>query len=251
MSPSRLPRGLSVFVLALSCLSGYQLIAQQQDATVTFRQVWKEAQPSEFAIVIHRGGPAEYVSQDKNLSEPQERSSPVESNVEQKAQSAEAASQEAFKKEFQASDALRQKIFSLAENVKFFEGQFDFTKHAIAQTGRKTLSYADASRRTSTTYNYSEDSTIQELTAIFEGISTTIESGRKLDFDRRFDKLSLDQDLRALEEQSNEGRLYEVQAIAPLLQRLAADRTVLHIAQQRAERILKKAGLPVAPSYSQ
>jgi hypothetical protein len=251
MSPTRWPRGVSVLVLALACLTDLQLIAQQRDATVTFKQVWKEAQPAEFEIVIHRGGQAEYLSQDKNLSQPQERSSPVESNAEQKTQLEDAGSQEAFKKDFQASDTLRQRIFSLAESVKFFDGQFDFTKHAIAQTGRKTLSYADPSRRTSTTYNYSEDPTIQELTAIFQGISTTIESGRKLDFDRRFDKLSLDQDLRALEEQSNEGRLYEVQAIAPLLQRLATDRTVLHIAQQRAERILKKAGLPVAPSYSQ
>lgn len=251
MSPSRPPRWLSLLVLALLCLTDLQLIAQQQDATVTFKQVWKEAQPAEFVIVIHRGGPAEYVSQDRNLSEPQERNSPVESNAEQKTQLEGAASQDAFKKEFQASDTLRQKIFSLAENVKFFDGQFDFTKHAIAQTGSKTLSYADAGHHTSTTYNYSEDPTIQELTAIFQGISTTIEGGRKLDFDRRFDKLSLDQDLRALEEQSNEGRLYEVQAIAPLLQRLASDRTVLHIAQQRAERILRKAGLPVAPSYSQ
>jgi len=250
MSSSRLPRVLSVLVLAAACLTGLQPTAQAQDATVTFKQVWKEAQPAEFAVVIHRAGKAEYVSQDKNLTEPQERSSPAESNAEQKTQSADAASQEAFKKEFQASESLRQKIFSLAENVKFFDGQFDFTKHAIAQTGRKTLSYADGSRHTSTTYNYSEDPTIQELTAIFQGISTTIEGGRKLDFDRRFDKLSLDQDLRALEEQSNEGRLYEVQAIAPLLQRLASDRTVLHIAQQRAERILKKAGLPVAPTYS-
>jgi hypothetical protein len=53
--------------------------------------------------------------------------------------------------------------------------------------------------------------------------------------------------LKGLEDMSNNGRLEEVQAIAPLLQRLATDRTVLHIAQQRAQRVLKKANLPVAP----
>lgn len=239
------------WVLSAAFLTATQLLSQQQDATITFKQVWKQAQPSEFSVIVHRGGPAEYVSDDKNLTEPQERNAPVESNAEQKVQSEEAASQDAFKKDFQASDALREKIFLLAEKANFFDGQFDFTKHAIAQTGRKTLTFADANRHTSTTYNYSEDPTIQELTAIFQGISTTIEGARKLDFDRRFDKLSLDQDLKALEEQSNEGRLYEVQAIAPVLQRLAADRAVLHIAQQRAERILKKAGLPIAPANSQ
>ncbi|HWC16590.1 MAG TPA: hypothetical protein VG498_06230 [Terriglobales bacterium] len=247
MSPSR----LSPWLLLIACLTTSQLLAQQQDAAITFKQVWKDAQPAEFSIVIHRNGQAEYVSQDKNLTETQEHNAPVESNAEQKTQSQDAASQDAFKKEFQVSDPVLQKVFSLAEKVNFFDGQFDFTKHAIAQTGRKTLSYGDANRHSSTTYNYSEDLSIQELTSVFQGISTTIEGGRKLDFDRRFDKLSLDRDLKALEEQSNEGRLYEVQAIAPTLQRVAADRTVLHIAQQRAERILKKAGLPVAPTNPQ
>jgi hypothetical protein len=42
-----------------------------------------------------------------------------------------------------------------------------------------------------------------------------------------------------------------VQVIAPLLRELSSDRTVLHIAQLRAERILRKAGLPVAPTSAQ
>ena len=101
------------------------------------------------------------------------------------------------------------------------------------------------------TYNYSEDMSIQELTDIFQGISSTVEGGQRLEYDRRFDKLSLDQDLKALEEESNEGRLQEVQVIAPILRRLANDRTVLHIAQMRAERILKKAGQPVETTAAQ
>jgi hypothetical protein len=229
----------------LFSLSTLALFAQQ-DATIRFKQVWKEAQPSEYSIVVHRSGQIEYASIE--LTPPQERSAPVESNAEQSVQAQDAASQDAFKKEFQASADLWEKLTDLAKQANFFDGQFDFTKHAIAQTGQKTLSYADSSRHASTTYNYSEDPSIQELTAIFQGISSTIEGGRKLEFDRRFDKLSLDQDLKALEDMSNDGRLQQVQAIAPLLQRLATDRTVLHIAQQRAQRILKKANLPVAPT---
>jgi hypothetical protein len=223
------------------------ILFAQQDATISFKQVWKEAQPAEFSIVVHQNGQVEYTSMDKDLTPPQERNAPVESNAEQSAQAEDAASQDAFHKQFQASDGLWEKLSGLARQANFFDGQFDFTKHAIAQTGKKTLSYSDASRHKSTTYNYSEDPSIQELTAVFQGISSTIEGGRKLEFDRRFDKLSLDQDLKGLEDMSNNGRLEEVQAIAPLLQRLATDRTVLHIAQQRAQRVLKKANLPVAP----
>jgi hypothetical protein len=224
--------------------------AQAQDATITFQLSWPAVQPGEYSIVIHRDGRAEYTSRDKALSPPQERNAPVESNAEQAVQTQDAASQSAFHKEFTASDALRQKIFPLAQQANFFEGQFEFTKHPVAQTGRKTLSYSDATRHASTTYNYSEDPSIQQLTDIFQGISTTIEGGQRLEFDRRFEKLSLDEDLKNLEELCNDGHLQEVQVIAPILQRLAADRTVLHIAQQRAERILKKSGQPLVPTSS-
>ena len=230
------------------CLIASQLQAQQQDAAVIFNFSWKYGKPSDYIVTVHRGGQVDYVSDDHSLSQTQERNQPVESNVEQSVQAADAASQDRFTKRFQATDAIREKIFVLAEQVKFFDGQFDFTAHPIAQTGTKTLSFQDASRHTSTTYNYSENPSIQQLTEIFQGISLTIESGRKLDFDRRFDKLSLDQDLKAMDALSKDGHLYEVQAIAPMLQRIAADRTVLHIAQQAAQRILGRAGLAAAPN---
>ena len=238
---------LRLLALGILFWASASALYAQQDAAISFKQLWKEAQPAEFSIVVQQNGQVEYISMDKDLTPPQERNAPVESNAEQSAQAEDAASQDAFHKQFQASAGLWDKLAGLAKQANYFDGEFDFTKHAIAQTGKKTLSYSDAGRHTSTTYNYSEDPSIHELTAVFQGISSTIEGGRKLEFDRRFDKLSLDQDLKGLEDMSNNGRLEEVQAIAPLLQRLAADRTVLHIAQQRAQRILKKANLPVAP----
>jgi hypothetical protein len=225
--------------------------AQNDTSTITFSMSWPAVHPSDYSITIHRDGKAEYVSEDKGPTAPQRQNAPVESNTEQNVQSQDAASQDVYRKEFVASDALRQRVFALAERANFFDGQFDFTKHAIAQTGKKTLKYEDANRHTSTTYNYSEDTSIDDLTNIFEGISTTIEGGRKLEFDRRFEKLQLDQDLKSLEELGNDGHLQEVQVIAPILQRLAADRTVLHIAQERAQRILRKSGQPIAPTATE
>jgi hypothetical protein len=235
-----------LFLLSAILVLTAPICAQTPDASITFKLSWPAAQPSNYSITIRRDGRAEYISEDKGLTPPQERNAPVESNAEQTVQSQDAASQDTFRKEFTASDSLRQKLFPLAQQANFFNGQFDFTKHPIAQTGRKTLSYSDSNRQTSTTYNYSEDPSIQQLTDIFQGIEATIEGGRKLEFDRRFQKLSLDEDLKNLEELFDDGHLQEVQVIAPLLQSLAADRTVLHIAQQRAERILKKSGQPVA-----
>lgn len=236
--------------LFLISLAPLQLLAQQ-DASVQFKFYWKDFHPSQYTVTVRQNGQAEYFSDDRALTPPQERNVPVESNAERAAQADDAASQDIFRKQFRASDPLRQKVFALAEKAHFFDGQFDFTAHPIAQTGRKTLSYEDAGHHASTTYNYSEDPSIQELTAIFQGISTTIEFGRKLEFDRRFDKLSLDQDLGSLDDLSKDGHLEEVQVIAPILQRLATDRTVLHIAQKHAEAILRRAGQQTAPTASE
>ena len=243
-----LRRFASYFIISLIAT---QLHAQQQDASVVFKFSWKYGRPSDYIVTVHQNGQLDYVSDDHSLTSPQERNQPVESNAEQSVQANDAASQERFTKQFQTTEPLRQKIFALAEQLRFFDGQFEFTAHPVAQTGSKTLGYQDATRHTATTYNYSEDPSIQALTEIFQGISLTIESGRKLEFDRRFDKLSLDQDLKALDDLSKDGHLYEVQAIAPVLQRLASDRTVLHIAQQTAQRILTRAGLAVPPNPTQ
>ena len=241
----RLSSGLSL------CLIAGQVHAQQQDGAVIFKFSWKYGKPSDYIVTLHRGGQLDYVSDDHSLSSTQERNQPVESNTEQSVQAMDAASQDRFTKQFQATETVRDKVFALAEQVKYFDGQFDFTAHPIAQTGSKTLAYEDAAHHTSTTYNYSENPSIQGLTEIFQGISLTIESGRKLDFDRRFDKLSLDQDLKALDALSKDGHLYEVQAIASVLQRVATDHTVLHIAQRTAQGILARAGLATAPTPTQ
>lgn len=242
---SKLPMTTFLFSFAL-ILVPLSLSAQEPDAIVTFKFYWKLYHPSQYTVTIRRNGQAEYVSDDRGLTPPQERSTPVESNAERAVQAEDAASQDVLHKQFTASDSLRQRVFALAEKANFFDGQFDFTAHPVAQTGSKTLNYQDGKRHTSTTYNYSEDPSIQTLTAIFQGISTTIETGQKLQFDLRFDKLGLDQDLRNLDDLSKDGHLEEVQVIAPILQRLATDRTVLHIAQKRAQDILRRAGQPVS-----
>lgn len=151
---------------------------------------------------------------------------------------------------FTASQATRDKIFKLARQVNFFKGQFDYTKTRIANTGVKTLTYKEGhlpndlehsnkGQQSQTTYNWSENPAIQELTRMFQGISTTIEFARRLDFARRFDKLGLDAELKRMAEMQKSGQLEEVQAIAPTLKNIANDVSVMHIARQRAQEILK------------
>ena len=120
----------------------------------------------------------------------------------------------------------------------------DFKKHRIADTGRKTLIYSGANGSHQTTYNWSENAAIQELTDIFQGISNTQEAAYELDRLRRYDRLGLNQQLERMEEMAKSGWLRELQVIAPLLEKLANDREIMHIARQRAQHLLQLTASP-------
>jgi hypothetical protein len=191
--------------------------------TVTFDCFWELGTPQSYTITVQSAGGAKYVS-----SNPRK---PADSN---------GAQDEDYAVEFTISAANRDKIFHLAEEAGYFNGNFDFRKHAVANTGKKTLTYADPARQFHTTYNWSENTAIDQLTRLFQGISNTVEYGRRLQFRRRFDKLGLEAELKGMETMAQGQNLAELQAIGPLLKSIAEDSAILNIARQRARRLLAK-----------
>lgn len=132
-----------------------------------------------------------------------------------------------------------QRIFHLAEQAKFFNGNFDYTRNRIASTGVKTLTYADPTRRYSTTYNWSENKVIQQLTSLLTGIYWTEYYGRQLQEQHHYDKLGLDQTLRAMIDSQKRGELNQLQLVQPVLLSIAEDGTVMNIARGRARQLLQ------------
>jgi hypothetical protein len=139
-------------------------------------------------------------------------------------------------------------VFELARQTDYFRGDFDYRKHRIADTGSKTLAYADASRAGRTAYNWSENSAIAELTRIFTGVAATLDFAPRLEYLLAHDKLGLDQELGNMERLAVSGELAELQIVAPVLQRIAADTSVMNVARERARRLLQHAGLPLSAS---
>ena len=154
----------------------------------------------------------------------------------------DATSGEPYMEKFEVTAPTRERIFQLAEQANDFQGDFDFKKHRLANSGTKTLAYADPHQQHTTTYNWSENPGIQELTKIFQGMVNTHEAARRMIYYRRYDKLGLEPELQRLEQLAKSGDAIELQSIAPLLQEIAQDSSVLHVARERAERLLKKAG---------
>lgn len=198
--------------------------------SVTFTQAFPRATPAYLSLRIDSAGHATYESR-REEGEPSQRELG-----------------ESYRVEFEISQATAHRVFELAQSLDYFQGDWDFKKHRIADTGRKTLIYADSTRTLQTTYNWSENRAIQELTEIFQGISNTQEAAYELTRLRRYDRLGLNRQLERMEEMAKGGWLRELQVIAPLLEKLATDREIMHIARQRAQRLLELAASPVPAS---
>jgi hypothetical protein len=141
--------------------------------------------------------------------------------------------------DFIISEANRQKIFDSARKLNYFQGDLDSHLKHIAQTGAKTLVYKSAKVQGSSSYNYSPNPDVQQLTELFLGLATTIDYGRKLAWSYRFDKLGLDERLRGLEELQARHQVEELSVIEPILRKIANDPNLMHISRQSAQNLLK------------
>jgi hypothetical protein len=145
-----------------------------------------------------------------------------------------------YQLKFTMSQPTLKKIFALTEAANHFHGNFAF-KGKVAHTGTKTLRYTDQNLDLKQTYEWSQDPSIQQLTTIFEGIAAVQETSRRLRFLKRFDKLSVDAELKGLESRAESGDAFELHTIAPLLQNITNDVTLLKTARERARKLLERA----------
>jgi hypothetical protein len=195
-------------------------------SVVTFDRAWEAATPAKYTILVDSSGTGRYVSR-ASAKEPEQ------------AGHADAPQADPdFELQFDVSSATRDLLFQLAKDANYFAGDYEYKAHRVAFTGKKVLTYAGPGKTFQTTYNWSENKAIDRLTRLFQGISNTIEHGRKLQFLRRFDKLGLEAELKGMEALAANNELEEIQIIAPTLENIANDVNILNIARQRARRLL-------------
>jgi len=193
--------------------------------TVTYSQDWPASHPPYYSIAVDSAGRGAYTA------------------VDDKDQAGNP-----YILKFTVSHAVRERIFDDARALQYFNGQFDFTRHKVAFTGHKTLSYAGPERQFKTTFNWSQNPTLMSLTQLFIGIGNTIMGGRKLQYLHRFERLGLNDALQEMEELAKADYLAEVHIITPVLRQIADDPAVMEIARQRARRLLHLASSESAGS---
>ena len=192
--------------------------ASPDTATVTFTFDFPGAVPDHYSLVVASSGQATYSSGKKSDSD--------------------SGDDTPFRCQFTVSEPNRARIFNLAAHAGYFADKLDFSKHRIANTGTKTLAYYDAHRSTQASYNYTENEPTQQLTALFQNISATLEYARRLQYQYQYQKLALDEELKHMEASAKQNTLDELQAAAPILKRIAADASVMNVTRARAQRLL-------------
>ncbi len=210
-------RFIKLFITALALLTLPARAAAP--ATITFSLDFPGSDPDHYSITVRSDGYATYESKGK--------------------MSADSDDHESFRIEFTLTDATRAQIFDLAARAHYFSGKIDSGNKKLAFTGAKVLTYSDAQRNVTADYNYSRLPDVQQLTTVFENISATLEFGRRLTYDHRYQKLALDEELKHMETQADSHALLEMQAVRPILQAVYDDNSVINVVRARAQRLME------------
>jgi len=186
-------------------------------AMVTFTLDFPQSNPEHYSIAVDSGGHARY---------------------ECVGAIAEDSEEQPYRAEFQMSAGNREKIFDWAKQAQYFAGKIDSGNGKLAFTGAKLLSFQDGQRRNTARYNYSNLAAVQQLTELFQRMGSTLDYGRRLAYYHRYQKLALDDELKRMETQARSNELDEIQGVAPVLQEIFEDASVINVVRARAKELI-------------
>ena len=211
-------------VLMAAVMSASSMAQQAADgnaasaATVTFTLDFPQSNPERYSIAVDTSGHALY---------------------ECTGRVAEDSEDEAYRSEFQVSAGNRERVFALTRQARYFAGEIDSGKNKLAFTGTKILTYQDGQHSSSARYNYSNLVPVQQLTTLFQNMEATLEYGRRLAYYHRYQKLALDDELKRMETQAKNNELSEIQSVAPVLQEILEDSSVINVVRARAKELIE------------
>lgn len=194
-----------------------------QPPIVSFDFVLAGAQPPHYSLSVESSGKAAYRSDDALNDEAKENGDP-------------------FQVKFILSPQTAQRIFDLAKALNYFKGDFEYRGGRVANMGAKTLIFKNGTAENTTTYNYSQNADLQQLTTLFQGIASALEYRRRLERLYRYDKLGLDAELKRMEEDAKRNYIVELQVDESILKQIAGDSSVMNISRKRADGLLARIG---------
>jgi len=134
---------------------------------------------------------------------------------------------------FQLTPKETEEIFSLAEKLGRFARPLE-SGLKVANTGAKTFRYQSETETHEVQFNYSLDPDARLLWDFFERVTETERHLAKLERAARYDRLGVNQALLELEVSRDRNRLVAAQQFLKVLDRIARNESLLHMARARA-----------------
>lgn len=221
----RAPRVIATLIAALAIADiAFAFAGQPQNhdpaspATIKFSLNFPQSAPPDYSITIDGTGHAQY-----------ECTGPVVPD----------SDSETYHSDFTVSAQTREKVFELAKQAHYFSGNIDSGNRRLAFTGAKVLTYEDGQHDNRAQYDYSNLAPVRELTSLFQGMAATLEYGRRLAYYHHYQKLALDEELKRMEEEAKNNELNELQSVAPILQDIVNDNSVINVTRARAQELMQ------------
>jgi len=196
-----------------------QTVNGQRFPTVVFTWTLWTADPSYYSIAVDSSGSATYRSAPTAL---------VHSGV-------------PYMVEFQVGDRTRREIFNISQQLEYFGQEIKTLVDSPANSSVLTLSYHYSRLNNEITYSTTSDEELEEITSIFEGVSETLESGRRLNYFHEHNPEELDSELTNMAGKDDHHQLRDLQALSATLYGIAFDKRLAAATRHRAELLLDRA----------
>ena len=141
---------------------------------------------------------------------------------------------------FEVSAPLREKMFELAAQLKYFQGPDLDVHRRIANLGEKTFRWEKGTERHETKFNYTLNSAASQLMQIFEGLARQQELVALLERRMKYDRLGINDALLQFETDLNHKLLPEPQRALPTLDQIAGDSRFVQVGRQRARALAER-----------
>ena len=192
-------------VLALLCCAPFPVFAQK----VSYTRSFPGSVPEYFCITVEHGGALEY------------KESPTDDHP--------------LKAQLPDADAAW--LFTMAEKLNYFRGPLE-SGLKVANTGKKTFHYEDGTGApTEVIFNYSLNQDAQQLQERFEEMAQTERAYIELERTLRYDRLGINDALAEIESLWLHKQLAAPKQFVPILTRISARETLMHLVRDRAARL--------------
>jgi hypothetical protein len=192
-------------------LSGSGAPAENANAEITFRKVFKTSYPEFVEIKINQGGAGTY-----DIRQLDEDANP---------------------QPFEVSAPLAERIFALAAKLNNFQNVDLDVHRRLANLGAKSLLYEKGAEKHETDFNYTLDDTATQLVNIFEGLARQTTDLADLVRTMRYDHLGVNDVMQQIERDYNSKLLPEPERLLPTLDQLAGDEKFIDLARTRARNL--------------